>query len=77
MKTRRAVDAVAIEQRERRVAELRRARHERFGKRRTLQKAERRGCVQLDVHRRKEASARESSDFSIQISDWPSHLLVS
>ena len=49
VKARRAVDAVAIEQRERRIAELRRAIDERFGQRRALQKAERRGGVELDV----------------------------
>jgi hypothetical protein len=41
MKARRAVHAVAIEQRERGVAEHRRAIDERFGKRRALKKAER------------------------------------
>ena len=50
VKARRAVDAVAIEQRERRIAELGGALDERFGQRRALQKAEGRGGVELDVH---------------------------
>ena len=50
MEARRAVDAVAIEQRERRIAELGGALDERFGQRRALQKAEGGGGVKLDVH---------------------------
>ena len=50
MKPRGAVDAVAIEQRERRVAELGRALDERFRQRRRLEKTERGRGVELDVY---------------------------
>ena len=50
MKPRRAVHAVGIEQRERGIAERRRALDERFGQRGALQKAERRRGVEFDVH---------------------------
>ena len=47
---RHAVDAVCVEQRERRVPERRGARHERFGQRGALQKTKR-GCgVEFDIH---------------------------
>src|SRR5439155_12066990 len=52
VKARRAVHAVAIEQRERGIAERRRAIDERFGKRRALEKAEGGGGVEFDVMRR-------------------------
>jgi hypothetical protein len=42
---RRAVDAVAIDERERRVAQRRRAFHERLGQRRRLEEAEGGGSV--------------------------------
>ena len=45
-----AVDAVAIEQRDRRVPELRRARDERFRQRRPVEKGERGGGVEFDVN---------------------------
>ncbi len=45
-----AVDAVAIEERERRIAEIGRAIDERFRQRRALKKTERRRCVELNVH---------------------------
>ena len=51
MKTRRAVDAVAIEQRERRIAERRRAVDERFGQRGAVEKGKRGRGVEFDVHR--------------------------
>ena len=68
MKPRRTVDAVAIEQRKRRVTERRRPLDERLGKRRALQETERRGHMEFDVHR-DAASAQgfQSSDFRIQI----------
>ena len=46
---RRAVDAVAIEERHGRIAEIGGAIDERFGQRRALQKAEGGGGVELDV----------------------------
>ena len=49
VKPRRAVHAVAIEQRERRIAEIGGAIDERFRQRRALQKAEGGGGVELDV----------------------------
>jgi hypothetical protein len=52
VKARRPVDAVGIEQRDRRIAERRGALDERFRKRCALQKAEGRRRVELDVHRR-------------------------
>ena len=51
VKPRRAVDAVAIEERQRGIAELRRAIDERFRKRGALKKAEGGGGVELDVIR--------------------------
>src|SRR5262249_41933765 len=51
VKARQPVDAIAIDQRERRVAELRRAIDERLRQRRALQKTEGRRGVELDVHR--------------------------
>ena len=50
MKPRRAVDAVAIEQRERRIAERGRAIDERFGQRGAVEKGEGGRSVKLDVH---------------------------
>jgi hypothetical protein len=50
MKARRAVDAVTIEQRQRGVAERRRAVGERFGQRRAVEEGKRGRSVQLDVH---------------------------
>ena len=50
VEARRAVDAVAIEQRHRGVSEIGRAIDERFGQRRALEKAEGRGGVELDIH---------------------------
>ena len=50
MKPRRAVHAVAIEQRERRISERRRALDERFGQRGAVEKRKRGRRVQLDVH---------------------------
>ena len=58
VKARRAVDAVAIEQRQRGVAEIGRAIDERFGQRRALEKAEGGGGVELDVHGRITNSVR-------------------
>ena len=49
MKAWRAVDAVAIEERQRRVAELGGAIHDRFGQRCALKKAEGGGGVEFDV----------------------------
>ncbi len=49
MKARRAVDAVAIEQRERGIAERGRALDERFGQRRAAEERKRRRGVELDV----------------------------
>jgi hypothetical protein len=51
MKAWRSIDAIGIEQRERRIAERRRPLDERFGERRALEKAERRRGVKFDVHR--------------------------
>jgi hypothetical protein len=51
VEARRAVDAVGVEQRERGIAERRRALDERFGERGALEKAEGGGGVELDVHR--------------------------
>ena len=51
MKARRAVDAVAIEQRERGIAEIGGAIDERFRKRGRLKKTERGRGVELDVHK--------------------------
>jgi hypothetical protein len=50
MKPRRAVHAIGIEQRQRRVAERRRALDECFGQRGALKKAEGRSGMKLDVH---------------------------
>jgi hypothetical protein len=61
MNPRRTVDAVAIEQRERRVAEFRRALDERFGQRGALKKAEGGRSVELDV-RGQGREACESKD---------------
>jgi hypothetical protein len=51
VKARRAVDAVAVEERDGGVAELSGAVDERFGKGGALQKAEGRRRVELDVRR--------------------------
>jgi hypothetical protein len=51
VEARQTVDAVAVQQRDRRIPELRRAIDERFRQRRALQKAEGRGRVQLDIRR--------------------------
>ena len=50
VKTRRAVDAVAIEQRERRIAERRGAVDQRFGQRGAVEKRKGGGSVQFDIH---------------------------
>ena len=50
MESRRAVDAVAIEQRERRIAERGGAIDERFGQRRAVEKRKRGRGVEFDVH---------------------------
>jgi hypothetical protein len=50
MKPGRAVDAVAVKQRERRIPEGCGAIDERFGERSGLEKTERRRRVELDVH---------------------------
>jgi hypothetical protein len=50
VKARGAVDAVAIEQRQRGIAEVGRAIDERLGERRALEKAEGGRGVKLDVH---------------------------
>jgi hypothetical protein len=50
MKSRDAVDAVAIDERQRPVADLHRSVDEDLGKRRTLKKAEGRRGVELDIH---------------------------
>jgi len=50
MKSRRAIHAVGVEQRDRRIAERRRALDERFGQRRALQKAECRCGMKFDIH---------------------------
>ena len=57
METRGAVDAVAIEQRDGGIAELGGAIDERFGKRRALEKTERRRGVELDVRRRHDSTS--------------------
>ncbi len=44
------IDAVAIEQRQCRIAKRRRSLDESFGKRRAVEKRKRRRCVQFDVH---------------------------
>ena len=50
MKPRGAVQPVAIEQGERRIAQRRRARDKRLGQRRAIEKRERRRSMQLNVH---------------------------
>jgi len=50
MKARRAVDAVAIEERERRIAEGRGAFDERFGERGAVEKGKGRCGMQFDIH---------------------------
>src|SRR5262249_13977744 len=50
MEAGRAVDAVAIEQRERRIAERRGAVDERLGKRGAVEKRKRGSGVKLDIH---------------------------
>ena len=50
VKARRAVDAVAIEQRERRIAERRGAVDQRFGQRGAVEKRKGGGSVQFDIH---------------------------
>jgi hypothetical protein len=52
MEARGAVDAISVEQRERWIAERRRALDERFGQRGALKKAEGRRDVEFDVHSR-------------------------
>ncbi len=71
VKPRRAVDAVAIQQRERRILQFRGARDQRFGQRRALQETESRGGMEFDIHRTDEASARfQISGFRFQISGF-------
>src|SRR6266404_8692308 len=55
VEARRAVDAIRVEQRQRRIAERGRAVHERLGKGGALKKAEGRCGVELDVHSRQQA----------------------
>ena len=50
VKARRAVDAVAIEQRQRRIAERRRALDQRFGQRRAVEKRKGGRGVEFDIH---------------------------
>jgi hypothetical protein len=50
MKPRSTVYAIRIEQRQRRIAERRGTLDERFGQRRSLEKTERGGAMELDVH---------------------------
>jgi len=50
MEARRAVDAVAIEQRQRRVAERRGALDERLGQRGAVEKGKSRRRVKFDIH---------------------------
>ena len=58
MEARRAVDAVAIEQRDRRIAERRRALDERFRQRRAAQERKGRRGMKLDVRHKKVRSAK-------------------
>ena len=53
MEPRRAVDAVGVEERQRRIAERRRPLDERFGQRSSLEKTESRCGVEFYVHNRK------------------------
>ena len=65
----RAVDTVAIEERERRVAEVGGAIHERFRQRRALKKAEGRGDVKFDVrrgHSGKLATTEDTKDTEVK-----------
>src|SRR5687767_1522520 len=50
MESRRAVDAIGIDERQRGISERRRALDERFGQRGSLEEAECRSGVELDVH---------------------------
>jgi hypothetical protein len=50
VESRDAVDAVAVEQRQRRVVELRRALHQGFRQRRAIEKGKRRRSMQFDIH---------------------------
>ena len=61
MKPRRAVHAVGIEQRQRRIAERGRALDERLGQRGALEKAEGRRGVEFDVHGRQSAVGSRSN----------------
>ena len=69
MESRRAVHAVGVEQRDRRIAERRRALDERFGQRRTLQKAEGRRGVEFDVQGRGEIRRRSGVRISVERDD--------
>ena len=62
MKTRRAGDAVAIEQRDRRIAERRRSIDERFGQRRGAQETECGGGVKLDIHGRHQQTSHGNTE---------------
>jgi hypothetical protein len=50
MESRRAVDAIGIDERQRGISQRRRALDERLGQRGSLEEAECRGGVELDVH---------------------------
>jgi hypothetical protein len=52
MEPRRSIDAIGIEQRNRRIPQRGRALHQRLRERGSLEKAERGGGVKLDVHER-------------------------
>jgi hypothetical protein len=52
MKSRSAIHAIRVEQRDRGIPERGGTLDERFGKRCTLKKTERRGAMQFDVHGR-------------------------
>ena len=64
MESRRAVHAIGVEQRERGIAERGRALDERFGQRRSLQEAEGRRGVELDVHGSIDNALDEPSAFA-------------
>jgi hypothetical protein len=63
VKARRAVDAVAIEQRQRGIAEIGRPVDERLGERRALEKAEGGRGMEFDVHRRLPINGRAAEFF--------------
>jgi len=66
MKAREPIDAVTVEEGDRRVAELCRAIDERLRERGALQKAEGRGCMKLDVGHDAEIRSRLNSRLNAQ-----------